>query len=83
MKNTIVFLVALVAMGMTTSCTDAERAEFGAYGDKADITCYSGGKEVFKDESTGKVIAGEGLIYMSSKTGGYVRAYADCVVISK
>ena len=61
-------------------CTDADLASFKSLGDEADITCYSGGKVVYTDTSTGKVAAGEGLYYKSKNTGEYVKNYADCIV---
>ena len=66
-------------------CTDAERAAMFAYGDKAQITCYSGGEVVFQDTSTGKVspVDGEGLTFKSNTTGAYVRAFADCIVTNE
>lgn len=69
---------------LLAGCTDAERATFGAYGEAADITCYSGGAAVFTDRSTGKVgqIDGDGITFRSATTGKYVRAFADCIVMS-
>lgn len=69
---------ALAAVG----CTDAERASMFNYGETAYIACYSGGKVVFEDTSTGKVMQldGDGITYKSAKTGKYIRAYADCIV---
>lgn len=78
-------LVSIVVMMLTLAgCTDAEMASMGAYGEEADITCYSGGKEVFTDTSTGRIQSGEqGIFYKSKKTGKYIKAYADCIVTSK
>lgn len=81
---TINKLLISLALGLAlVACTDAERASWGALGEESDIKCYSGGIEVFADTSTGKVLAAEGIIYRSKTTGKYVRAYADCVTISK
>lgn len=84
MKKAIlgVVLVAALAAG----CTDAERASLGSYGSQAQVLCYSGGKVVFEDTSTGKVMASqgeEGIVFKSKTTGNYVRAFADCIVIEK
>jgi hypothetical protein len=78
----ILLLAALVLSG----CTDAERGSLGAYGETAEISCFSGGKEVFKDSSTGKVSVlegGGGWHYKSKLSGQYVRTYADCFVMVK
>jgi hypothetical protein len=81
MKNLMIALVAVIAL---SGCTDAEWANLGAYGDEADVTCYSGGVAVFSDTSTGKVVGTEsGVMFRSKTTGRYVKTYADCVVISK
>ena len=75
-------IIALVAIAILAGCTDAERASFTAYGDEARIVCYSGAQVIFDDVSTGKVaqLAGDGITFKSKKTGGYVRAFADCIV---
>ena len=82
MKSLIVLMAALSAL--SAGCTDAERASLFAYGDEADIACYSGGKVIFSDKSTGKItqLDGDGITYRSKISGGYVRAYADCIVLS-
>lgn len=75
-------IILVVALILLSGCTDAERASFFAYGDEAVVTCYSGGQIVFQDTSTGKVaqLDGDGITFKSKKTGGYVRAFADCIV---
>lgn len=82
MKRLTIIAAALVIAG----CTDAKRAELFAYGNEATVTCYSGGDTVFADTSTGKVQQidgdGDGITFKSKATGRYVRAYADCIVIS-
>ena len=76
-------LVAALALSLA-ACTDAARASWGAFGDEATVTCYSGGAVVYEDTSTGKVLGSEsGVIFKSKTTGRYVKTYADCVVISK
>ena len=81
--NKLLF-AALLAL-LVTACTDAERASIGAYGEKSDIACYSGGQVIFEDVSTGKVaqLDGDGITYKSAKTGKYVRAFADCIVTNQ
>lgn len=83
MNKKLIALSLVLVAAMGAGCTDAERASWGALGEESDIKCYSGGVEVFSDTSTGKVLAAEGIIYRSKTTGKYVRAYADCVTISK
>lgn len=80
MKRLTIIAAALVIAG----CTDAERAAIGAYGNESKVTCYSGNGVIYDDTSTGKVaqIDGDGITFKSKATGRYVRAYADCIVIS-
>lgn len=76
-------MIALIATALSLSaCTDAETASFFAYGDSANVTCYSGGNVIFEDKSTGKVaqLDGDGITYKSANTSAYVRAFADCIV---
>lgn len=78
-----ILMIAALALALT-ACTDAEVSSWGAYGDEATVTCYSGGQEVFKDTSTGKVEGtGDGVQFRSQTTGRHVRTYADCIVISR
>ncbi len=81
MKNALAALLVTVAL---CGCSDAMRASLGAYGEEATITCYSGGEVIFADVSTGKIETtdGDGVTFKSKKTGGYVRAFADCIVTS-
>lgn len=76
-------LAALVLAVSTTACTEAERARHTSLGSKATITCYSGGKEIFSDRSTGRVQTdekGAGVYYKSANSGQLVHTYADCIV---
>lgn len=82
MKKLALATLAVAIAVLATSCTDAERASLFAYGDEAEITCYSGGAVIFQDHSTGKVtqLDGDGITYKSKNTNSYVRAFADCIV---
>ena len=79
-------IFALIAVAGLAGCTDAERAAFGALGEESQVVCYSGGQPVFSQTSTGKVVqleGSDGLVFKSKETGGYVRAFADCIVTTK
>ncbi len=76
-------LVAGAALALA-ACTDAQTAKFGGLGNPARITCYSGGKVVFDDYSTGKVSpedGGAGYYFRSQTTGKLVEMTGDCRVI--
>lgn len=83
MKNILVAAILFLAFSALAGCTDAERSRIMSYGDTAKITCYSGGRVVFEDYSTGKVLQSPsgGLIYESKTTGKHARAYADCIMV--
>lgn len=64
-------------------CTDAGIAKFTAIGTPARVTCYSGGKVILDDFSTGKVASeteSDGIYFNSRTTGRLVETSADCVV---
>lgn len=84
MKKLLICLALTVVVASVSGCTDAEIASFSAYGDESTVTCYSGSQVIFDDTSTGKVaqLDGDGIVFKSKKTGKYVRAYADCIVVS-
>ncbi len=79
MKNLLLVTGIVIAL---TGCTDAEKANLFSYGSEGKVTCWSGGKPVFTDISTGKILQanGGGLVYRSKASGLYVKAYADCIV---
>ena len=79
MKKLFVISLMLLIVG----CTDAEVARIMANGSKADITCYSGGREIYRGISTGKVSnAGnsDGYEFKEETTGNLIRISADCIV---
>ena len=74
-------ITAMAIVLMLAGCTDSKRASFGALGDEATVTCYSGGTEIYKGRSTGKVLVAEsGFSFRSKKTNSYVRTNADCII---
>lgn len=81
MKKLILSGLAIVALAMSSGCTDATLAGFGALGDEAHIVCWNGGDVVYDDYSTGKVAPYEsGISFKSKSTQKYVRVFADCIV---
>src|SRR5690348_1711339 len=79
MKTIILLATVLVFAG----CTDAERAKIGGLGNKATVTCYSGGKEVYQGRSTGKVSneqGSDGYFLRDSARGKLVEVSGQCIV---
>jgi hypothetical protein len=76
----IILMLALASLG---ACTDTQKAHFGALGNQARVTCYSGGKVIADDYSTGKVSnAGQsdGYEFKSITTGRLEQFSGDCIV---
>lgn len=77
MGKVLLMLVVLVG------CTDAQTASFGSLGTPAAIVCYSGGTEVYRGRSTGRIATvdhSDGWEFKDAKTGKFVRVSGDCVV---
>lgn len=64
------------------SCTDSSYdAYIAAYGESHSVSCFSGGKEIFTAETTGKVISLEGGGFAFRTTDNrFVKTFADCFV---
>lgn len=85
MKLSKLRLAAAAILGLVavTACTDARMAGFGAYGDPARVTCYSGGQKIFDDFSTGKVSSEEGsdgFYFVAASTNRLVSVSGDCIL---
>ncbi|MCK9386117.1 MAG: hypothetical protein M0Q15_16020 [Nevskia sp.] len=68
----------LTAVFGTAGCSDAQRANMGRYGERHEIVCYSGGKEIVRSESTGKPMGSDNFITWSDGKTGW-GSTADCV----
>lgn len=76
-----IILISLPAA--LAGCSDAGMAKFSALGTPARVTCYSGGRVILDDFSTGKVgqeHESDGIFFNSRTTGRLVETSADCVV---
>lgn len=76
-------LAMIVVATPLAGCTDASFAKFSAIGTPARVTCFSGGRVILDDFSTGKVQSEEhsdGIYFNSRTTGRLVETSADCVV---
>jgi hypothetical protein len=78
------YVLLVVVTLMLGACTDAEWSNLSAYGDSADVSCFSGGKEVFRSKSTGKVVEMTGGGWAFRTVGDeFVQTFADCFVTVK
>lgn len=83
MNKLITGLFLLIVAIAIAGCTDTKLSHFGALGDSARVTCYSGGVMIADDFSTGKVAnAGnsDGYEFRSKTTERLVQFSGDCVV---
>jgi hypothetical protein len=75
----LIFVIAALA-----GCTDADRAQLGAFGNKFEITLYSASGSVIKQwRSNGKVQTedhSDGWYFMDATTGKLVRVSGTVVV---
>ena len=74
--------LAIIALLFISACTDSAKGRFGAYGDSAQVNCYSGGKEIYSGKSTGKVSLSKGGFAKFTEQGSqkYIEIHADCIV---
>ena len=78
-KLSLAVFVVMVAVG----CTDAQRAQVFTYGSPGEITCYSGGKEIYHGKSTGKIISekdSDGWYFSEEGSGQLIRVSANCII---
>ena len=75
------FTIAFAAL--IVGCTDAKMKQFTTLGSPGDIICYSGGKEIYKGRSTGKIATeqgSDGWFFQEETTGKLIRVSGDCVI---
>ena len=68
---------------LLAGCSDANVAQFTSIGSTATVTCYSGGKEIYKGHSTGKVHTEEhsdGWYFEDAASHRLIRVSADCLI---
>jgi hypothetical protein len=83
MTRTGTLILAAACCVATAACSDAQRAHFGALGASAHVVCFSGGKLVADDYSTGKVSnAGnsDGYEFKSVTTRRLRQVSGDCQI---
>lgn len=75
-------LIALTTIGIA-GCTNTQYAHFQALGSDGRITCYSGGRLIFDDFSSGKIMnahGSDGYEFLSRTTGRLMQVSGTCVV---
>lgn len=83
-KSTKLVAAGVLAAAFTMAgCTDASWGKLTAYGDNANVQCYSGGTLIFDSVSTGKVISeanSDGYYFKDKKTGKMMEVSGDCII---
>ncbi len=75
--------ILVIAAIFMASCTDASCAGLAAYGDSAEVKCYSGAKLIYDGSSTGKIKSAQssdGYIFKDAATGELVEVSGNCVL---
>ena len=85
MKKATLFYLALAAITLLplASCTDAQQAKFGGYGQTFKIEVLSGGQIVRTYKSTGKVLSEEnsdGYYFTDAATKKLVEVSGDVII---
>lgn len=81
MKRNLKVLIFISALLSLSGCSDAEKANFSRIGEEQLIKCYSGGKLVFEDISTGITAENQnGIYYKSKKDNKFTQVYMDCII---
>ena len=74
--------LAIITMIITLSACDATIGKISSMGKEATVTCYSGGKEVIKMRSTGKILSEPGSgYYFKNEKGLMVEIDMPCVIL--
>lgn len=75
----------LILLLILCGCTDAQwDGIIESYNEVHDVSCYSGGQEIFKAKTTGKVtsLSGGGWAFRTTDNR-FVKTFADCFVSFK
>ncbi len=84
-KILLIASAAAIAIALG-GCTNADIAQLTALGSPASITCYSGGKVIYKGMSTGKIATesqSDGWYFQDASTHELVRVSGQCVIKQK
>lgn len=78
------FRLLIVLLTITaTSCTDASMGKLFSLGNKARITCRSGGNIFLDTHSSGKVFSektSDGYYFTELDTGDLIEVSGDCII---
>jgi hypothetical protein len=78
-------LLTLLAGIAISGCTDTGWQKIVAYGEAHSIQCFSGGVEIYKGKSTGKVQSppnSDGYQFKSQETGLLTEVSGECIIVT-
>lgn len=76
-------LLAFLLLPFLAGCSDTGWAQWAAIGEPAIVLCYSGGKEIYRGKSTGKLHTeqgSDGWLFKEVGTGYLIRVSGACVI---
>lgn len=76
-------LVLSMFLVLGVSCSDAGRAKIFGFGQARSIVCYSGGKMIYKGNSTGKINSeqqSDGYYFKEQGTGKLIEVSGNCIL---
>jgi hypothetical protein len=79
MLKPLMFAMILSMFG----CSNANLAQFAAWGNPGHIVCYSGGKVIYEGDSTGKISTesqSDGWYFQEKGTNQLIRVSGACVI---
>lgn len=83
--NSKLALSAVIVTALALNGCSSFNNAIGSWGSNlsnrpANVVCYSGGKEVYRTTTTGKVTTGNGdMASFWDNNGNFVEAFADCI----
>ena len=81
-KKYVLMGLGLMMWCSSGACTDARMAKLKQFGSPQEITCYSGGQQIYHGFSTGKVTSEEnsdGYVFQERDTNRLIEISADCI----
>jgi hypothetical protein len=76
--------IIMICVFFAAACSDATCAKYASIGNRAQVSCYSGGKLIYQGESTGKVRSEEnsdGYYFKDAKDGSLKEVSGNCVIV--
>ena len=76
-------IILVACMFVLTACTNAQTKQWTTLGNPGEIVCYSGGKEIYRGKSTGKISSergSDGWFFEEDSTRKLIRVSGACII---